>query len=391
MQSVCLASMYFLIGIAEALVGAGTHNVGLRGGRSDGLLHLAAEAQPELVAHTLASVEDAWETQVIKFVECNATEGNSAECSYFEHGFSKSCVTVAKAILSASNGEKDTVTEYMNEICNEKELHGWKMDRCQMFAKTILSDMSADAYDNRENLKPAGICHSFWSAVTVEGGAEAASLAQQKQKDEVLRMEAEKAKAEAVRAEKAKQQRIAAAESAAKERRRQGATRLAAEQAAAAQKAKEASEKRATERRKRETKRQKREAAAQAAVKASRQSAMATLKEAEHQEELVNENLKEATIETKEVPRPKLVPAAATNGSTAQASPAAKATADTKGVPMPKLASAAAAKGPIAHANPAAKAPTKEVEHAAPNKRSPIKAPMKALSKAGNTTSQHKV
>lgn len=367
MQNICLAAMFFFVGTATALAGTGTHNVGLRGGRSDGLLHLSVQAQPEVVAHTLADVEDTWKTQVMKFVKCNATEGNSAECSFAEHGFSRSCVTVAKAILSASNGEKDTVIEYMNEICSQKELQGWKVERCQGFAKTILEDMTADAYDNRENLNPAGICHTFWSAMTVEDSAEEAKLAQQKQKDEVLRLEAEKAKAEAVRAEEAKRQRIVAAENAAKERRRQEAARLAAEQSAKEKRAKEAAEKRALERRKKEAERQKREAAheaaAKAAAQASRQSAMATLKEAEHQEELVKENLQEATFETKEAPRAKLASAAAKNGS-------------------------------ITHASPATKVPTQKLERViAPRSHSPIVASMKALSKAGtsNATSQKKI
>merc|ERR1719362_1641168 len=257
----------------------------------------------------------------MKFVECNATEGNSRECSFAEHGFSKSCATVAKAILPASNGEKDTVTEYMEEICKQNVLHGWKVERCQGFAKTILHGMTADAYDNRENLNPAGICHSFWSVMTLEEGAEAARLAQQKQKDEVLRLEADKAKAEAVRAEEAKQTRIVAAENAASERARRRAAELAAEKDAAERKAKEAAAKRAAERRKKQA----REAAAKAATQASRQAAMATLREAEHQEELVKDNLQQATLETKEVPRPNKASGSTTNSSTANKKPAAKA------------------------------------------------------------------
>merc|ERR1719245_1763725 len=80
--------------------------------------------RPELVANTLARVEDRWRSQAVLFTECNSTLGGSTalDCSHATSAFMKSCSTVVSAVVSGSSGDRDNVKEYLGVVCNEPEL-----------------------------------------------------------------------------------------------------------------------------------------------------------------------------------------------------------------------------------------------------------------------------
>merc|ERR1719460_949924 len=70
----------------------------------------------------------------------------------------KSCSTVTKSIVAGSDGDEDRVAEYMQEVCSRSSS---KM--CTSFAKGIDDAMIGDANFNRNNLKVANFCKTFWN------------------------------------------------------------------------------------------------------------------------------------------------------------------------------------------------------------------------------------
>lgn len=148
-------------------------SVNAHGTRNHGMTHvkgfLAAGMQPDVVAHTLAQMQDAWKEEAINFVECNASATNSEDLKRCDEGantFKKSCATVAGTVVKASGGDWHIVKEYMDDVCGEKELDGWRKDRCQKFAVAVADGMKFDAFGNRENYDGMGVCTGFWSVFT---------------------------------------------------------------------------------------------------------------------------------------------------------------------------------------------------------------------------------
>lgn len=133
--------------------------------------NLRAGMRPEIVAKSLAKVEDEWKAQFRLYVECNATANSQDEakkCSAAPKAFERSCDTIVSAVVKASNGDHSVVREYMDDICAEPELKGWRQGRCKMLSATVLSGMSEDSYDNRETLNSQPLCQSFWQRFSAE-------------------------------------------------------------------------------------------------------------------------------------------------------------------------------------------------------------------------------
>lgn len=201
--------------------------------RGKAFLSLSSDMQPEVVARTLAEVEDEWKAQAAAFAECNATQTD--ECGSAPSAFSKSCSTVVSAVVQASSGDRASVKEYMTTVCGEKELSGWHQERCTELASAVTDTMLDDNYENRENFNSNGLCTNFWSKFVVE----------------------EKARVDKERAEREAAEKKAAEEAA-------EAAKKAAEEAAEEQKKKEKEE---AEQKAAEAKRQAEEAAAELAAK----------------------------------------------------------------------------------------------------------------------------
>jgi hypothetical protein len=73
----------------------------------------------------------------------------------------ESCSTVVSSIVKASEGEKDRVSEYMQDVC--KVSH--EPANCKLFGDAILGLMSDDAAENREGLKVDQFCQKFYGTV----------------------------------------------------------------------------------------------------------------------------------------------------------------------------------------------------------------------------------
>jgi len=220
-------TMMLLLLSSLACLAQGTINAavghGFLSGKKSGM-------QPELVAITLARVEDRWRSQAVLFTECNSTQGGSAtvDCSHATSAFMKSCSTVVSAVISGSSGDRENVKEYLGVVCNEPELTSWKKNWCGGLADSISNMMSADNYDNREDFDVSRLCQGFWSKMTT---VEAARLEQERAEHERrleadrIQLAAAKKKAEEAAAEEARRKSVA--EAAAKEAARKAAAEAA--------------------------------------------------------------------------------------------------------------------------------------------------------------------
>mmetsp|Transcript_12890 Transcript_12890/g.40695 ORF Transcript_12890/g.40695 Transcript_12890/m.40695 type:complete len:347 (-) Transcript_12890:21-1061(-) len=160
-----------------------------------------ADLQPELAAELLTKVEDGWKAEAAAFVACNASTGGG--CAKSEEAFKSSCVTVVGAVLKGSSGDRNAVAEYMDDVCGEPLLRGWKRQHCQAFKQALASFMTADAYDNREHLDASRLCRGLWQRFSAEEAEERrhALEAQEKARAEAAKRAEEAAKVAAKRKE----------------------------------------------------------------------------------------------------------------------------------------------------------------------------------------------
>lgn len=201
----------------------------------------AGKMNPEAVAHTLVEVEDKWMQQATEFAGCNASDATYGSCKDGTMGeFVKSCTTVVRAIVEGSNGDKSDVKEYLNDICGQGELQGWKSDLCGNLTVALSNALTEDSYVNREELHLDTICGGFMTQGFMKKAVE-----QEKAREEQERQRAEEeAKA---RAEEEARAAAAAAKAAAAQAKADAAKNAAEE---AAQKRAEAQAKAAEAQRK---------------------------------------------------------------------------------------------------------------------------------------------
>jgi len=188
----------------------------------------AAKMQPEVVSKLLTDVENKWtqaRVMVLRNVTDEATSYTSMEAS---------CLKVSTAVVAGSEGDKDRVVEYMQDVCAASPAKDAPTaTMCTDFASGVELVMTDDEAWNRESLDLKPFCKKFWDH-TVSAAAQAVK---QRLDDEEAKKEAEekaneeaekKAKEEAEEAEKKKEEEEAA---------KKAAHDKAAEEAAAAKKA----------------------------------------------------------------------------------------------------------------------------------------------------------
>lgn len=152
----------------------------------------SSRLQPEVVAHLLSEVEAEWVNDAMKVLE---NQGDSGEYEKMR----KSCSKVSSSVVSASDGEKDRVTEYMTDVCGAMKEDSWL---CASFSNRLTSFMSPDASMNRDgsvNLKRFckvlyGDILSFAKEKTKELEAQRAAeakLAEERAEEEKKRQEEE--------------------------------------------------------------------------------------------------------------------------------------------------------------------------------------------------------
>eukprot|EP00928_Gymnodinium_smaydae_P015308 TRINITY_DN1563_c0_g1_i1.p1 TRINITY_DN1563_c0_g1~~TRINITY_DN1563_c0_g1_i1.p1 ORF type:complete len:347 (+),score=122.37 TRINITY_DN1563_c0_g1_i1:99-1139(+) len=179
--------------VGAAAVFSGTSAAAVPPQRRSGAF-LAVGLQPEVAAHTLVDVSDKWSEQAALFVECNSSSSENTasdliECNGAPRAFEKSCEKVVSAVVEGSTGRRDVVQEYLDDICGQKLLEGWRGDRCRSLAKAVFATMTPNAYENRMSLNAAPPCTSVWAEFVQQA-------TENKRKEEERRKEEEEKAAE---------------------------------------------------------------------------------------------------------------------------------------------------------------------------------------------------
>jgi len=178
-----------------------------------------SDMHPEQVGNLLHTVELKWEEARASSLR-NLTDENAGL-----EDMVKSCSKVAKAIIAGSDGDKDKVVEYMNDVCAASE-----SEQCKPFASGIEGSMTDDAEVNRNDLDLSKFCQGFWSG-PVTGAAKV--LAQKASEEDAL-----KAKEEA----KIEEEKTNEALAATNEKEKQAASEAVNKSAKAVQRASEVQE-----------------------------------------------------------------------------------------------------------------------------------------------------
>jgi len=235
-----LRASLLLLGVAPAAAAArGTAD-------RQGFLSAREGMRPEVVALSLGKVEDEWKSQYHLYVECNQTASTEAEarhCLEAPRAFERSCGKIVTAMVEASGGDRESVHEYMADVCSEPQLQGWRQGRCEILAATVLASMSPDSYSNREMLNTRPLCVSFWSRFSAEEEEqlklERVAVEARQKKEQEEREAEEKRMAEQEAQEAAERAKIQAeeaekeAQALAEEKRKEEAEKAEAEAAAA--------------------------------------------------------------------------------------------------------------------------------------------------------------
>lgn len=184
-------------------------NALLRGAGQNAELSLV-NMHPEQVFKLLHTVELRWEESKSHVLENKTTESDAVQ------EMMKSCKKVARAIIDGSEGDKDKVTDYMQDVCAVNS-GGVDEDqkKCMTFASTMEKAMGDDPRFNREELDLSKLCQSYWAGPVTD----AAQILAQK----VTEDEAKEAKEEE---ERAKEEAQKAAEKAAADAKEQMANQL---------------------------------------------------------------------------------------------------------------------------------------------------------------------
>lgn len=156
-----------------------------------------AHIQPDAVSHLLSEVERQWQEQALADLQNNNIATSSLDAMV------ESCSKVSKAIVSGSEGNKDKVVEYLQEVCNA-DAGGQDKDMCQQYATAFEAHLSDDLNANREDLNVGGFCQTFYKGPIMEAAKkQQVVLAAQKQKEEekAAALSAEEKKAAARRAQ----------------------------------------------------------------------------------------------------------------------------------------------------------------------------------------------
>jgi len=125
---------------------------------------LAGGLRPTEVAKSLVAVEDEWMEQAGLFAQCQAP----TDCDRVPKAFEKSCDTVVQSVIFGSSGDSEKVKDYLDLVCSQDVLKGWRSETCVGLAETISVVMRENNFETRGSLQSAKVCTSFWSHILTE-------------------------------------------------------------------------------------------------------------------------------------------------------------------------------------------------------------------------------
>jgi len=163
----------------------------------------AAKMQPEVVSKLLSDVEKKW-TQSRVMVLRNVTDEDTSYAT-----MEASCLKVSSAVVAGSEGDKDRVVEYMQDVCAASPTKDAPTaTMCTDFASGIEKTMTDDESWNRDSLDLKPFCKKFWA----NSVSAAAQVVKQKLDEEEAKKEAEEKKREEEEEQKKKEEEAKRAE-----------------------------------------------------------------------------------------------------------------------------------------------------------------------------------
>lgn len=133
---------------------------------------MLSDMHPDAVGRLLSQVGKRWEEERVSALRNQTTESVALS------EMTKSCEKVVKAIVDGSDGDKDRVVEYMDDVCqSSSKAAADEREKCEKFSAGIDKFLSDDAELNRNGLKFAKFCEDYWTTtVTVLAKVEAHRL-----------------------------------------------------------------------------------------------------------------------------------------------------------------------------------------------------------------------
>jgi len=204
-------------------------------------LSVNSQMRPDVVAADLQRVGSEWASQARAYNSCTSSGSEGEDCTIAAKAFQTSCTSLVSSVVQASNGLRDDVADYMQDVCGQPAVKQDMKLRCDDFSRVLMMAMGANSYDNRLHPKVSSACSSFWSSVTADEKkseeSEAAAAMQRRKEQQEAQEQFEKEQRERqkeeearVEAAKKKEEEAAAAEEVAK-----NAAKFAMEAEAAAQ------------------------------------------------------------------------------------------------------------------------------------------------------------
>eukprot|EP00927_Polykrikos_kofoidii_P009882 TRINITY_DN14149_c0_g1_i1.p1 TRINITY_DN14149_c0_g1~~TRINITY_DN14149_c0_g1_i1.p1 ORF type:complete len:273 (-),score=62.50 TRINITY_DN14149_c0_g1_i1:34-852(-) len=154
--------------------------------------------RPEVVARAFVSVEDEWQAQASIFADCNntteAARDEMIDCHAAPAAFARSCGQIVHSTVSGSGGDHIVVREYLDDVCRQNVMNGWRAERCHGLADTIIGSMTADSFSNRMKFDSTSVCSRFWTQFLAGEQERVAQDQARQEKQRVAREKAEQAK-----------------------------------------------------------------------------------------------------------------------------------------------------------------------------------------------------
>lgn len=133
------------------------------------LVDQLTEMQPEVVAKLLGQVEQKWKEMALADLRNKTKPGFAIE------SMKDSCSKVTRAIVAGSDGDKDRISTYLQDVCQRSS--GDSAPMCESFSSVLSSHLSHDVYTNRQELDAGKFCADFYNgAVKDQVKKQAAAL-----------------------------------------------------------------------------------------------------------------------------------------------------------------------------------------------------------------------
>jgi len=162
---------------------------------------MITDMRPEIAAALLSSVEEKWSKETVALL----THTTKKLEKDVESEVVSSCAKIANSIVKGSDGDRDKVADYMQDVCAATK----KADKelCQKFEDGILDYMSNDVEFNRDTLDTSKFCTKFYEGTVVE---QAKGEQKRLEEEEKKRQEGAKKQAEEAAKKKAEEEKAAA-------------------------------------------------------------------------------------------------------------------------------------------------------------------------------------